>query len=52
MSKFKRIAQAVAFAALLTSTLSGAAFAAKASDPEPRVICFAVMGVVVCVPAN
>jgi hypothetical protein len=39
-------------AVLLMSSFSSSAFAAKASDPEPKVICFAIGGVVVCVPVS
>jgi hypothetical protein len=44
----KRIAGALVIAVLLMSSVSGSVFAAKAPDPEPPVICFAFMGIVVC----
>jgi hypothetical protein len=48
----KRIGRALAVAALLMTSLSGSAFAAKAQDPEPTYICFAFMGHVICVPVS
>jgi len=44
-----RVIRAIAIAALLLSTVSAPAFAAKAQDPEPQYFCFAVLGHPVCV---
>jgi len=52
MLRAGRIARALAIAMLLTSTLGAPAFAAKASDPEPQVVCFKIFGQVVCVPVS
>jgi hypothetical protein len=52
MLQKKRIVHAFAIAALLMSTVSGSALAAKAQDPEPAYVCFSIAGVVVCVPVR
>jgi hypothetical protein len=52
MAQGKRIARAIAIAALLMSTLSGSAFAAKVPDPDPGYVCFGFAGMIVCVPVR
>jgi hypothetical protein len=43
MSQGKRIVHAVLFAALLLSTVSSSAFAAKAADPEGSYWCITII---------
>ena len=53
MLQGKRILRAFAIAALLLSTVSGSAFAAKAPDPDDTGwVCFVLVGMVVCVPSR
>ena len=43
----------LSLAALMLSTVSGSAFAAKAQDPDDNgYVCFVLVGMVICVPSR
>ncbi len=53
MLQGKRILRAFAIAALVLSTVSGSAFAAKAPDPDDTsYVCYVILGVLICVPSR
>jgi hypothetical protein len=53
MLQRQRIIRAFAIAALLLSSVSGSAFAAKAQDPDDNGwVCFVIVGMVWCVPSR